>query len=475
MDKSQRQNGKLKKGFKKLPTTNNKKSCGQPKNSETSAVIPNDYMVEVSAIPLSNYMFMYRRLLYFLRPNSKNIRIMHRDYEREVLLEFIKQSFDVNNLPINKKIHPSVMIVFGQAGLGKTLLLQDILKDLHQSLVCDLLGPNKSVANNVRISVFYFNSMDYDYPKDLLLRILQAVFKDHLKIDKDEDADYYLQAFRTKIKKVLLQNFIIVLIDELDHLYYKCPASFYSLIEFFNIYYPGIVKIGISNTLNFVSHVSGMYTLLNIKFLIFKPYTVIQLKDILLDRITSATKDSDVSWMELMTPSAIELLVKKTISNNSSDVRFLLSCITEIIINKIDILRKENRKRHKIPDIQQINPMEILALVKNKMARKFADLIKSFSFQQQLILVALCTLLNNESVFVDKNRVKSYYKKMLKAFDIDDRIEFEVLLDNLVGYSFIKLLKDSSKVIIQSELSKRELVAYLNEISILKKELEKMY
>lgn len=99
--------------------------------------------------------------------------------------------------------------------------------------------------------------MNYDYPRQLLLCVLRSIFKGDVAIRDDEDPDFYLQILRKQLRKVLRKTYLIIMIDELDHLYYKCPGLFYSMIEFFNMSYTGFVKIGISNTLNFVSQVSG--------------------------------------------------------------------------------------------------------------------------------------------------------------------------------------------------------------------------
>lgn len=483
MGKSQRRIGHFKKGLNRPTNVRQKRitnlhsqqrQLDHSDQVQVSLVFPASPSVGAPAIPYRQYITVYRRILSFLQPNNKNTKIKHRDQERQNLIDFIKQSFNVTGQPVNIKSHPSVMIAFGQAGLGKTLLFHDILKDLHEKPLCDFLKPNVSKHSKKRISIYYFNSMSFDHPRELLMNILQEVFKREITIKDNEDPYYYIQILRKRLKGILRRRFIIVMIDELDHLYYKCPASFYSMIEFFNISYRGFVKIGISNTLNFVSHVTGNFSLLNIKFLIFKPYTVAQLKDILLDRIIEATKDNDVTWAELIMPSAIELLTKKVISNNSSDVRFLLSCMNEVITNKIIDIRETARSQGENPEVMPITPFEVQDLVKTKLSRKYADIIETFGFPQKLILLALCKLMKEERVFINKKEVQKLYKKLLRNFDMENKVEFEVLLDNLVGYGFIKLIKDSSKVFIKSELSKGELVGYIKEVSVLKKEFEKM-
>ena len=474
MDKYIRQKGKVKKGFSKLLVKGFTKLTDRNKKLKISASVQAKQKAKAVTVPISQHIYVYHRMLKFLQSNNKTIKIKHRDQEKKVLLDFVKENFDVEKLPVNIKTHPSAMIVFGQPGLGKTLVFHDILEELHTSRVCELLKPKMFSDSSKTVLVYYFNSMSYDYPRDLLICILKEMFKDDVKVNTEEDPEYYLQVFRKKIKEVLLKNFIIVMIDELDHLYYKCPTLFYSLIEFFNISLPGFVKIGIANTLNFFSHVSGTFMLLNIKFMIFKPYSVDQLKNILIDRIEISSRGRNIRSTDFISPSGIELLVKKIVSNNSSDVRFLLFCISEIIINKIETLKQASIANQTSPNIQQITTLEILDFVKNKREKKYVELVKNLSFQQQLILLAVCGLIKQEVLFINKSDVKKFYKKMLKSFDMDDKIEFDMLLDNLVGYSFIKIFKDSTKTVIKSELSKRELIACISEISLFQKELEKM-
>lgn len=465
MDRSQRRKGKLKKGLKRPATAFIRRPLGRPGQPELLVASPSEPEIDALVDSPHRTLHIFRQLLRFLQPTSKNMRIMHRDTERETLVEFIKRSFDVTIPLVNMKAHPSVMIVFGQAGLGKTLLLHDILEKLQDTLLCDFLGPEKKVKNKKRVAVYYYNSMNYDYPRRLLLCILKDIFRGDVEIDDQEDPDYYLQILRKRMKRVLRRKFIIIMIDELDHLYYKCPISFYSMIEFFNLSYVGFVKIGISNTLNFVSHVSGTFTLLNIKFLIFKPYTVAQLKDILVNRMAEATKDSDISWMELITPSTVELLVKKVISNNSSDVRFLLSCMSEVVTNKRCQLVETLGGQVEPLDVSPITPAEMVDLIRKKLDRKYAELVETFNFPQRLVLLAMCKLMKQESHLINKKEIRKLYKKLLKEYEVDYLIEFDVLLDNLVGYGFIKLFKDSTRAFVKSELSRSELVGYLSEVS----------
>lgn len=472
MDKSKRQKGKIKKGLSKKVPRNLRKSKDLRTKPRTSSIVPVKPKAKVATVPKSHYISVYREMLKFLQSNSKCIRVKHRDQEKNMLLSFIQDSFDIKKSRLRAKSRPSVMIVFGQAGLGKTLLLHDILNDLHGSLVRDFMKPKKFLDMEKTISVFYFNSMSFDYPRDLLISILKQMFQHIVKVGREDDPSYYLQLFKKKLKKILLTTYIIVMVDELDHLYYKCPTQFYTLIEFFNISTPGFVKIGIANTLNFVTNVSGTFMLLNINFMIFKPYSVEQLKDILLDRLQAAAVNHKINWQDQITLSGIELLVKKVISNNSSDVRFLLSSMNELIQNKIEVLSRNRGNKTKTPNLQQITALEILTFIKSKTKRRYLDLTPNLSFQQQLILLAICGLIKQEALFINKSDVKMLYKKLLKSFEIEDRIKFDVLLDNLVVYSFVKIFKDSKHVIIKSELGKPELKACLSENSLLKRELD---
>lgn len=133
MGKSQRQTERLKKESRRPSPAISKRSPSHSYPPEASSAVIAPSVPNAPLIPAQRHIQVYQKLLRFLRPSTRNLRVRHRESEKDMLREFIRGCFDADGLPANAKANPAIMIVFGQAGLGKTLLLREMLSEMHET------------------------------------------------------------------------------------------------------------------------------------------------------------------------------------------------------------------------------------------------------------------------------------------------------------------------------------------------------
>lgn len=403
------------------------------------------------------------KITMMLRTNSSDIKITHREKEKKQIVNFLFKNLSNDN---ENDIKTTCMIMFGQPGLGKTILLQEISNSFQDGSIKEIIKEigleedemQSHYIERIRvgdIKVHFFNSMNYNSVSELLKDILISVFMATESRDYN-DPEYLFNNIKTIIEKQLKEKKLILMIDELEHLRNNDASNFSILINLLNYKHKGFVKFGISNTLNLISEVSNTTIELNFEFLIFKPYKKQSLKNILIKRINTALVGSGLETKEVMPDNSLDFIVKKIIINNHSDVRFLLSSVSKLIENKITALKKKVKEGIDISEQSfEITMLEVIRFFPQPNNKKdYILYLQDISFHAKCLLLAIYETLENQTYTVLVKKVEKMYKKILSNFAYDLPKRTKMYFETLHTYNFIKR-PDSKNVV--SLFMKKEL------------------
>lgn len=315
-----------------------------------------------------------------------------RETEKRKVLELIHSNFTHKS---DKEIVNSTMIIFGQPGLGKTLLVHEIMNNLEAekySYVSRELGISADFRS-MSFECIYLNAMNFNNCFEFIGEFLAKIDQKVHFFKKDEKSKINsvvkIEIFLNKLPKLLRTHKFIVLIDELETLSQNDKSNFHHLMQILNLKKPGFVNICISNTLNLFSSLNGNSLYLNFEYLIFKPYTEENLLSILKARLTK--EKTTIGFEEILPLPALNFIVKKTFKNTSSDVRFILTITQNIIENKqIFISKLQAEQKPLYQKDLQISFPEILDAFNQKLCGDWASIIQKLNFQTQVLLLAVC-------------------------------------------------------------------------------------
>ena len=414
------------------------------------------------------YIKIFRKILNFLTPSPAHSRLEHRKDEREELMEFIEGNLRQRNRNRDDRNKPSVMIIFGQAGLGKTLLLMDIMHNLNTP---QRGREGRQIRTRKKVSSFYFNSMNYDHPQALLISILKQLFKEKVKVDSSNGPNYYLQLFKKHARELLKSKSIVVMIDELEYLYKRRPNEFYIVIEFFDIVLKGFIKIGISNTLTFISKVSKLKLMLQLRFMVFKPYSIEQIEDILETRVNKALRGSGTRLEHVISKKAIGLLARKVSACDNGDIRYLLVHFIRVVENKVrELIRLKRDKSDFDMRKVQLLPIEMVRFLKEATGSEESrfQLIERLGAVQQIFLLTLHRSKQNGLDYDFKSVFKTFLE-LLELFGHDTRVEFKGAFDCLESYKLVKFVKIGRRLAkVRLEINRKRLRDLLSKIDYMK-------
>ncbi|HEY0580085.1 MAG TPA: AAA family ATPase, partial [Candidatus Nitrosocosmicus sp.] len=201
-----------------------------------------------------------------------------------------------------KNGRPSNLLVFGKPGTGKTAVVKNVINRLKK----------KSIEHGIEITVTIVNAKTantsykvlYDIAEDMGTNKIDKKFKVHFTgLSMGEATDRILEY----IKKNNLH--VILVIDEIDSLVdrngddilYSFTRANERLLE------SGFISlIGISNSLTFKDKLDPrVRSSLSEEELIFNPYTVLQLKEILNERAQLAFNDGSISQASINLCAAV--------------------------------------------------------------------------------------------------------------------------------------------------------------------------
>lgn len=239
-----------------------------------------------SHLTYDNYIKIYTKICEKLLSKNTPKMVNFRTKEKTKLKNFLAQQLATDRKSL------STLIVSGKPGGGKTLLIQNLLKEIKNSqwqffdfLKTIEISKEKKLK---KIQILEINAMKYSSCFPFLLDTIAWIFKiAGIKFNPKnfKNGLYLLEKFKSCLKDLLADNYYVILVDELDTLATHDRKDFDVIIEFLNIEFQGFVKIGISNTLDLFATYKGTKNYLNSKKLVFKPYSVNDLNGILRERI----------------------------------------------------------------------------------------------------------------------------------------------------------------------------------------------
>lgn len=207
-------------------------------------------------------------------------KIIHRDEEIHQLSLILA--------PVLKGFHTSNVFIYGKCGTGKTICTKFVmshLKDAEKKL-------NKNAIKTVYINCKMKRVSDTEY------RLLTQILKEFGETVPDTGLPtdvLYCRFF--DILKSSKTNTILIL-DEIDMLYSKIGDDFLYNLTRINTEMKDshITIIGITNDVSFKEKLDArVRSSMNEEEIIFKPYDAIQLKDILMHRISEGFADGVVN------------------------------------------------------------------------------------------------------------------------------------------------------------------------------------
>ena len=352
----------------------------------------------------SKVIFSFKKMIQRLQTSQIPTEAGFRTWEKEQILKFIKSNFTLQSSTSKGSDSQSTMIVFGQPGLGKTLIITEIINQIAKVGLSYLFGDDpkskpKGLDLTIPVKSIYFNAMNSAGCPDALKEIIKRI-DSRTKIVDDEvinNAEYLLQTFKNSLQSKIKESYYIILIDELETLSDNDKKNFNLILELLNINMPRFVKICVSNTLNLFTNVNGNILYLNFEYLIFKPYPTESLVGILKARLAEALQDHQVTREEVLSDKAIEFIVKKAVNHNSSDVRFILNVTQEILSERLTIL-EDNLKDNEVLEKEdlRIGLGDISENIDKKLSNEASDIICKLSLPIQVLLYAIYATISEE-------------------------------------------------------------------------------
>lgn len=221
----------------------------------------------------------------------KNRKVLTIDYVPDKLLFRTKESTAIAQSlsVILKKGRPSNLLIFGKPGTGKTAVVKNVIDHLY----------NKTKQLDIHLQVPFINAKNSNTPYKILYEIAESlgINKEEKKmqvfftgLSMSEATDRILDFIKRKSIKVVL------VIDEIDSLVNKKGDDILYNFTRANERISSeqfISLIGISNSLTFKDMLDPrVKSSLSEEELVFNPYTIEQLKQILIDRCKLAFYDN---------------------------------------------------------------------------------------------------------------------------------------------------------------------------------------
>jgi len=221
----------------------------------------------------------------------KNRNVLHYDYIPEVILHRKSEQEKVTQslLPILKQSRPSNLLIYGKPGTGKTLVVGKVLSKIQERVEKSNF-PIKLISANAKLDTTVYG--------------LLVTLGRKLGLEKDELPTTGLgigEAFKRILVKIQLNNLnVIFVIDEIDNLamldlktghdiLYQLTRANESLKD------STLTLVGISNNLRFKENLDPrVVSSLGEEEIIFHPYNVEQIKEILKERIKQAFIENSV-------------------------------------------------------------------------------------------------------------------------------------------------------------------------------------
>ncbi|MEM5829391.1 MAG: AAA family ATPase [Candidatus Aenigmatarchaeota archaeon] len=232
----------------------------------------------------------------------KNEEVLHPEYlpenlpHREGQIKHLAE----NLIPAAQKRIPQNTFIFGPPGTGKTASAKFVFKEFE---------------NYSGIKTIYINCWDYKTIASIFAKICLELggFAQRRGVSKDEILERFVEISNK------LGRGLIICLDEVDQLIFHDKAALYDLLRI-NQYVKvpvGLVFIS-NNQFVFANVEPRIKSSLNIEEMEFKPYSLLEMKDILEERAKLAFTSFE---------SAAILLAANHAVQNGGDVRVGLECL----------------------------------------------------------------------------------------------------------------------------------------------------
>lgn len=208
-----------------------------------------------------------------------------------------------NLLPASRMGKPQNMFIFGPPGIGKTAVVRFVFRDFEEY--------------SERIKTVYLNCWDYNTAPSVLSKLVIELgfFIPRRGISKDEIKERLIEALR-KLNKAL-----IVCLDEVDQLVKRDASVLYDLSRLNQYVNVPIGLILISNDRFALKDVDArIKSTIALQEIEFKPYSLIEMKDILEERVKLAFRPGSVE-------KGVVLLAANYAVKHGGDVRVGLECL----------------------------------------------------------------------------------------------------------------------------------------------------
>jgi len=258
----------------------------------------------------------------------KDERVLNPEYLPELLPHREHQIERIaNNISPASKGRPAQnTFIFGAPGNGKTASVKFIFRKFQEF--------------SDRVKTIYINTWDYNTSHAILSKLVidLGFFVQRRGLSKDEVIERLIEALK-KTKKSL-----IVCLDEVDQLIKKDENALYDLLRLNQYVDNPIGLVMISNYRDiFVNVEPRIKSSLDIEEIEFKPYTLQEMKDILLERCKEA-------FRPCVLQEGVILLCTNHAVNKGGDVRVGLECLRK----SVRISEEENSDKIKVEHVKQI-------------------------------------------------------------------------------------------------------------------------
>ncbi|MDW0147079.1 MAG: AAA family ATPase [Nitrososphaeraceae archaeon] len=220
----------------------------------------------------------------------KNRQVLTIDYVPDKLLFRTKESTAIAQSlsVILKKGRPSNLLIFGKPGTGKTAVVKNVIEHLYK----------KTNELNINLRVPFINAKNSNTPYKILYEIAEL-----LGINKEGKMQVYFTGLSMSEATDRILDFIrrrsikvVIVIDEIDSLVNRKGDDILYNFTRANERISSdqfISLVGISNSLTFKDKLDPrVKSSLSEEELVFNPYTIEQLKQILIDRCKLAFYDN---------------------------------------------------------------------------------------------------------------------------------------------------------------------------------------
>jgi len=242
----------------------------------------------------------------------------HREHQTERI---------ANNLsPASTGRRPQNMFIFGIPGIGKTASTKFVFKKLEEY--------------SDRVQTAYINTWNYNTSHAILTKLVLDLgfFVQRRGLSKDEIIERLIEALN-KTKKSL-----IVCLDEVDQLIKKDESALYDILRLNQYVDNQIGLVMISNYRDIFANIEPrIKSSLDIEEIEFKPYTLQEMKDILMERCRNGFRPGILE-------EGVILLCSNHAVNKGGDVRVGLECLRKAA----RISEEENSDKIKVEYVKKI-------------------------------------------------------------------------------------------------------------------------